>query len=62
MFTLYFDYFVISVISRFDFEGWNWVLMGSVPGICILFTFIIFNIFYAMPYLLKSRNIKHFGF
>ena len=40
MFSLYFDYFVILVISRFDFEGWIWVLIASVPDICILFTFI----------------------
>ena len=22
-----------------DFEGWIWVLIASVPGLCILFTF-----------------------
>ena len=22
-------------------QGWVWVLIGSVPGLCILFTFII---------------------
>ena len=28
-------------IFRFGFEGWFWVLIASVPGICILFfTFI----------------------
>ena len=27
------------VISRFGFEGWIWVLIVSVPGLCILFTF-----------------------
>ena len=31
--------FVILVISRFDFEGWIWVLIASVPDLCILFTF-----------------------
>ena len=33
MFSLY-----ILVISRFGFEGWIWVLIASVPGLCILFT------------------------
>ena len=30
---------VILVISLFDFEGWIWVLIASVPDLCILFTF-----------------------
>ena len=30
---------VISVISRFDFKGWIWVLIASVPDLCIHFTF-----------------------
>ena len=33
MFSLYFDY-----ISRFGFEGWIWVLIASIPDLCILFT------------------------
>ena len=41
MFSLYFDYFLIVVIPRFGFEGWIWVLIASVPGLCILFTFRI---------------------
>ena len=28
----------ILVISHFGFETLNWVLIASVPGICILFT------------------------
>ena len=36
MFSLYFDCFF-----RFGFEGWIWVLIASVPDLCILFTFII---------------------
>ena len=36
MFFSYFDY----VISRFGFDGWNWVLIASVPDLCILFTMI----------------------
>ena len=40
MFSLYFAYFVILVISRFGFEGWVWVLIASVPGLCILFTIV----------------------
>ena len=30
---------VILVIFRFGFEGWIWVLIASVPGLCIRFTF-----------------------
>ena len=41
MFSLCFWLFVALVISRFGFEGWIWVLIASVPGLCILFTFII---------------------
>ena len=41
MFSLNFDYFVILVISRFGFEGWIWILIASVPGLCILFTFML---------------------
>ena len=36
MFSLY---FVILVISRFGFEDWIWVLIASVPGLCISFYF-----------------------
>ena len=42
---LSFDYwtlFVILVISRFGFESWIWVLIASVPDLCILFTFLIY--------------------
>ena len=28
----------ILVISRLGFEGWIWVLIASVPDLCILFT------------------------
>ena len=38
-FLLYFDY--ILVIFRFGFEGWIWVLIASVPDLCIRLTFII---------------------
>ena len=30
------------VISRFGFEGWIWVLIASVPDLCILFTSVPF--------------------
>ena len=33
IFTIY------LVISRFGFEGWIWVLIASVPGLCVLFYF-----------------------
>ena len=35
-----FRIFVILVISRFGFEGWICAMIASVPGLCILFTFI----------------------
>ena len=38
-FLSFFGSFVIIVISYFGFEGWIWVLIDSVPGLCILFTF-----------------------
>ena len=40
MVSLYFDYLIL-VISRFGFEGWIWVLIASVPDLCILFTFML---------------------
>ena len=39
MFSLYFDHYLILVISRFGLECWSWVLIASVPALCILFTF-----------------------
>ena len=41
---------MVLVISRFGFECWIWVLITSVPDLCILFTFG-----------LKSVNIKIFN-
>ena len=35
---MYFD-FVTLVISSLGFEGWIWVLIASVPDLCILVTF-----------------------
>ena len=43
MFSLYFDYLYFS-FSRFGFEGWNWVMIASVPDRCILFTLNITTI------------------
>ena len=40
MFSLYFQLFVIFVISRFGFEGWSWVPIALVPDLCILCTFM----------------------
>ena len=37
--------FIILVISRFGFEGWIWVLIASVPDLCILFTFKGYSFF-----------------
>ena len=39
MFSLYFDYLFL-VISRFGYESWIWVLIASVPDLCIDFAFI----------------------
>ena len=39
VFSSCFDYFVVLVNSRFGFEGWIWVLIASVPGLCILRTY-----------------------
>ena len=36
--------FVILVISCFGFEGWSWVLIASVPDLCILLTFTTFTL------------------
>ena len=33
-----FDYVLILVISRFGFEHWIWILIASVPDLCIHFT------------------------
>ena len=66
MFSFAFLIFVILVISRFGFEGWIWVLIVSVSGLCIRLTFtykvklgltgvyIIFLLFYVL-----SKNKKH---
>ena len=37
MFSLYFDY-LYFFIFQFGFEGWIWVLIASVPGLCIFCT------------------------
>ena len=41
--------FVILVISRFGFESWIWVLIASVPDLCILFTFCVLYLYYLCP-------------
>ena len=48
--------FVISVISCFGFEGLIWVLIASVPGLCLLFTYIITVTALS---LLKSTQNRH---
>ena len=32
---------IILVISRFGFVGWIWVLIASVSGLCLVFTFFL---------------------
>ena len=61
MFSVYFEYFlfVILVISRFGFEGWIWVLIASVPGICILvFTLKFLGASVSLKYNLSSYLIN----
>ena len=41
MFSFVFCVFVILVVSEFGFEGWIWVLIDSVPDLCILLTFTL---------------------
>ena len=41
MLSLYFDCDLI--FSRFGFEGWIWVLIASVPDLCIFFTFVYYT-------------------
>ena len=38
-----FSLFVILVISSFGFESWIWILIASVPGLCILFTLLVYG-------------------
>ena len=38
MFSLYFD-ILILVIAHFGLEGWIWLLIASVPGLCMFFYF-----------------------
>ena len=48
--------FVISVISRFGFEGWIWVVIASAPGLCIRFTLSKY-----LPCIYKSTKKKQGG-
>ena len=68
MFSLYFDYFLRLVISRFGFEGWIWVLIASVSvqDLSILFTFRLFltelhlNIYISVIYqYIETRNLQN---
>ena len=38
MFFLYFDYLHFKLFPVFGFEGRIWVLIASVPDLCILFS------------------------
>ena len=51
--------FVISIISRFGFGGWIWVLIASVPDLCILFTFIIYTNFEEPQLLMLHVKFQH---
>ena len=43
---------VILIISRFGLECWIWVLIASVPDICIHFTF--FNSLRVCPFIITN--------
>ena len=45
VFFFFFLLFVILVISRRGFEGWIWVLIASVPDLCILLVILYYDIF-----------------
>ena len=44
-------FIIIPYHFDFGFEGWMWVLIASVPGLCILFTFPPSNAFLTKFYL-----------
>ena len=51
------DRSVIFVISRFGFEGWNWVLIASVSDLCIFINFTCCsNIFIRFLFKLFNNN------
>ena len=56
MFSFVLGLFVILFISRFGFEGWIWVLIASVPGLCILLTLKTVNIMSIKVYNLLSNT------
>ena len=43
MLSFVFCLFVILSVPRFGFEGWIWVLVALVPGLCVLFAFNYFQ-------------------
>ena len=43
---------------RFGFDGWIWVLIVSVPDLCILFTFIFNNEINGITYFRFLRRCK----
>ena len=43
MFTLYFDYLLYYLFPVLGFKDWSWVLIASVPDLCIIVTFILLS-------------------
>ena len=41
---------MVLVVFRFGCESWIWVLIASVPGLCILFTFPLIGFINACHY------------
>ena len=54
MFSFVFLLFVILAMFRFGFEGWNLVLIASVPDLCILLTFEIHNSWDGLRYFIVA--------
>ena len=50
--------FVILVISRFGFEGWIWVLIALVPGLCTLFACVEYLHNVCVKFLGHDTSVK----
>ena len=53
---------MILIIYRFVFEDWILVLIALVPGLCILFTFMVLFVVYLTDLLVCSFGCFPFKF
>ena len=61
MFSLYSSWLIVMlVICHFGFEGGTLVLIASVPGHCLSFTFCHPKTLFLMPYICVPRLIRVF--